>query len=94
MTIQFHDPRGATRVPPEAYDCRHALGDGAVVGLLANGFPDAAAFLDAVESALAATLPGLRFARYAKPGASAPASAELVARIASECDALVTAYGH
>ncbi len=94
MTIQFHDPRGATRVPAEPYACRHALDDGAVVGLLANGFPDSVAFLDAVEDALRVALPGVRFARYAKPGASAPANDALVARIAAECDALVTAYGH
>ena len=94
MTIVFHDPRGATRVPPQPYDCRHPLGGGSVVGLLANGFPDASAFLDAIESALCSALPGVRFLRYAKPGASAPASAELIERIAVECDALVTAYGH
>ncbi|MEQ8661236.1 MAG: hypothetical protein RLW62_10495 [Gammaproteobacteria bacterium] len=94
MTIQFHDPRGATRMPPAAYTCRHALGNGATIGLLANGFPDSVAFLDALETALAAALPDVNFARYAKPGASAPASAALVARIATECDALVTAYGH
>ena len=86
MTIEFHDPRGEQRRASEAYalalDCEAAV----TIGLLANGFPDSVAFLDAVESALVR--------RYAKPGASAPASADLVARIAGECDALVTAYGH
>ncbi|MGE0486332.1 MAG: hypothetical protein AB7Q81_19435 [Gammaproteobacteria bacterium] len=94
MTIQFHDPRGETRVPPEAYACHHPL-DGAVsIGLLANNFPDSVTFLDAVETALGERLPRATFRRYAKPGASAPASAALVTQIAAECDALVTAYGH
>jgi hypothetical protein len=94
MSISFHDPRGETRAAAEPYACHHALGKGAVIGLLANGFPDSVAFLNAVEVALAETLPDATFRRYQKPGASAPASAELVRTMASECDALVTAYGH
>lgn len=94
MSIEFYDPRGATRVAAEAYLPRADLGDSPRIGLLANNFPDSVAFLDAIETALAGALPDARFARYAKPGASAPASAELVQQIAHECDALVTAYGH
>ncbi|MCB1746904.1 MAG: hypothetical protein H6977_09435 [Gammaproteobacteria bacterium] len=94
MAIQFHDPRGETRVPPERYSCRHPLEGAVSIGLLANNFPDSVAFLDAVETALGERLPRARFRRYAKPGASAPASDALVAEMAGQCDALVTAYGH
>ena len=94
MPIQFHDPRGETRVAHENYVCQHALEGTVAIGLLANGFPDSVAFLDAVEQALSRALPQALFKRYQKPGASAPADAELVQRIANECDALVTAYGH
>ena len=94
MTIQFHDPRGETRVAPQPYDLRLANTEAPVIGLLANGFPDSEAFLDAVETALGEARPEARFIRYLKPGASAPADDALVARIAGECDALVTAYGH
>jgi hypothetical protein len=94
MAIDFHDPRGATRVAPESYTCRHDLSGSPTIGLLANGFPDSVAFLDAVEGALAGALPQASFKRYQKPGASAPAVASIVDSIASECDALVTAYGH
>ena len=94
MTIQFHDPRGETRVAPQPYDLSLPDLDEPVIGLLANGFPDSVAFLDAVETALAEARPNARFVRYLKPGASAPADDALVARIATECDALVTAYGH
>lgn len=93
MDISYHDPRGETRTPPEPYACSTDPGS-AAIGLLANGFPDSVAFLDAVERALAAALPDARFLRYEKPGASIPANAALVDRIAGECDALVTAYGH
>ncbi len=94
MTLSYHDPRGATRVEPQAYTCRHDLDGSPTIGLLANGFPDSVAFLDAVETALAQALPQANFRRYAKPGASAPADATLVRSIAAECDALITAYGH
>lgn len=94
MSISFHDPRGASRVTAEAYTCTAALDGAPTIGLLANNFPDSEAFLDAVERALANALPAARFARYLKPSASVPANAQMVERIAFECDALVTAYGH
>lgn len=94
MSISFHDPRGTSRVTAEAYTCKAALDGAPTIGLLANNFPDSEAFLDAVERALANALPAARFARYLKPSASVPANAQMVERIATECDALVTAYGH
>jgi len=94
MTIEFHDPRGVARTAATPYQCRARLDGAAAIGLLANGFPDSAAFLDAVAQALGARLPAASFPRYAKPGASVPARPDLLARIARECDALVTAYGH
>lgn len=94
MAITYHDPRGESRVAPQPYTPR-APADGPVtVGLLANGFPDSEAFLDAVERALERELAGATFRRYRKPGASIPANDALVSAIAAECDALVTAYGH
>ena len=94
MTITYHDPRARSRRPHEPYTERLDLRQARVVGLLENGFPDAGAFLDAIEQALAPVRPLTRFVRYRKPSASVPASSELVQRIVDECDALVTAYGH
>ncbi len=94
MSIEFVDPRGETRRAAQAYEHVLDVTVPATIGLLANGFPDSVAFLDAVEVALGEALPQASFRRYAKPGASAPADSALVARIAAECDALVTAYGH
>lgn len=94
MKVSFHDPRGSSRVAAEAYTCRATLAGTPVIGLLANNFPDSVEFLDAIERALAVAMPDARFERYLKPNASTPAKNELVERIASECDALVTAYGH
>lgn len=94
MSISFHDPRGASRVVAEPYTCKTALTGTPTIGLLANNFPDSEAFLDAVQRAMSSALPAARFARYLKPSASVPATAQLVEQIAAECDALVTAYGH
>jgi hypothetical protein len=94
--MRFVDPRAEPSTPVEPYTAAPLRrGDAVSVGLLANGFPDSVAFLDAVELALAAVVePEVRLVRYAKPNASAPMSAELASTIEADCDALVTAYGH
>lgn len=94
MAIEFHDPRAMRLAPPEPYRLAAALDGPVTIGLLANGFPDSAAFLDAVETALAARLPAARFKRYDKGNPSIPANATLLDRIAGECDAVASAYGH
>lgn len=94
MSLEFHDPRGLTRVAAEPYTCKTSLEGAPVIGLLANNFPDSVPFLDAVERALATALPAATFARYVKKSASVPADERLVGEIATRCDALVTAYGH
>ena len=94
MAIEFHDPRATRLAPPEPYRLAAALDGAVTVGLLANGFPDSTAFLDAVESALAARLPAARFKRYDKGNPSIPATAALLDRIAGECTAVASAYGH
>jgi hypothetical protein len=95
--VQFLDPRATPTTPVEPYDVEPLpAGRPVAVGLLANGFPDSVAFLDAVEIALADVLAGeaVVLRRYAKPNASAPLSPVLAGTIVAECDALVTAYGH
>ena len=95
--VQFLDPRATPSTAIEPYVVSPLPVDRPVtIGLLANGFPDSVAFLDAVEDALGNELTGqtVELRRYAKPNASAPMSAALAAAISSECDGLVTAYGH
>ena len=95
MTVEYLDPRAEPGRAAEPYDLALDPGEGPVeVGLLANGFPDSAAFLDQVEKALAEALPGAAFRRYDKGDASTPASDQLLDGIAAECRAVVTAYGH
>lgn len=92
--ITFLDPRGEPDRPIEPYTHRADLAPGETIGLFANGFPDSVTFLDHVETALAALLPGVSFARYDKGNASALASEPMLDEIAETCSAVVGAYGH
>ncbi len=94
MSLTYLDPRATRLAPPEPYRLRASLDGPVTIGLLANGFPDSVAFLDAVERALAAMLPAARFQRYDKGNPSIPATPALLARIAAECDVVASAYGH
>ena len=67
MTISYLEPTAEPSAPQDDYalrlDCaRRPL----VLGLLANSFPDSRNFMDCVEEALTALLPGAVFKRYQK----------------------------
>ena len=94
MTIQFVDPRGESAIEPHAYDLAVALEPGTTVGLLANGFPDSVAFLDAVGAAIIALRPEIDLIRYDKGNASAIADDTMLSEIEGGCAAVVAAYGH
>jgi hypothetical protein len=94
MTIEFHDPRAEPMVAAEPYTLRADLSGSLVVGLLANGFPDSEAFLQAMEHSLATRLPQARFRHYNKRNASIRVSESMLADIAKECSIAIAAYGH
>jgi len=96
--ITFHDPRGevGTEVEPYtlSYDVAADSGAGVTVGLLANGFPDSANFLDAIGEALRKRLPEVNILSWNKGNASIPAPEEMLAEIQSQCQVSIAAYGH
>ena len=95
MTVEYLDPRAAPGAPVERYEL--TLDTDRIdltIGMLANGFPDSAAFLDHVATALGKRLPHAAFRAYAKPNASIVADDQLLDAIGAECHAVVTAYGH
>jgi len=94
MSIEFHDPRAEPMAVPEPYTLRAAMSGPMVVGLLANGFPDSVAFLEAMEGALAERLPDASFKHYNKGNASIPVSQTMLDKITAECAAVIAAYGH
>ena len=96
MPVSFVDPRATPSLPVDPYDVAPLDATRpTTIALLANGFPDSVPFLDHVERELLEVAPaGTQIKRYAKPNASTLVSAEVLARMVDECDALVTAYGH
>jgi hypothetical protein len=95
VSIEFLDPRPPTRTTVDAFVDRspHRQGAAMTVGLLANGFPDSAAFLARLADALGDLATGFTWRAVTKarpPDALSDAQlAELTA-----CDAVVAAYGH
>ncbi len=92
--MRFVDPQPAPSVAADPYDLTTPLGPGATVGLFANGFPDSAAFLSSIETALTRRLDDPTFVHMNKGNASRLATDDEVATIAEQCDAVVAAYGH
>lgn len=94
MAVRFVDPRGASAEPVATYDHQLDMSEPLTVALLANGFPDSEEFLDVVGEVLAEQQPNVALARFNKRNASAAVSAEMLASIVDECDAVIAAYGH
>ena len=64
------------------------------IGLLANGFPDSVSFLDKIGEAVQTEEPGITLAFYNKGNPSIPANDDILNEIETNCDAVITAYGH
>lgn len=95
MTVVYLDPRSEPGLPVDPYDLKIDLkAPGAAVGLLANGFPDAANFLKEVGAALKTRVPGIVLQDFDKGNASIVAGDALLDDIAGKCRAVITAYGH
>lgn len=92
--VTFVDPRGVPGAAAQPYTLADPLEPGAVIGLMANGFPDSDTFLDHIAEAIEVRLPDVEFARFNKGNASALISDEMLADIEQTCTAVVAAYGH
>ncbi len=92
--VAFVDPRGVPATEPLPYELSDPLRDGAVIALMANGFPDSVAFLDAVADAVGERLPTVAFARFDKGNASRLADEAMLTEVAGTCTAVIAAYGH
>lgn len=92
--VTFVDPRGVPEADALPYQLAHALDDGTVIGLMANGFPDSDTFLDHVADAVSVRLPGVSFARFNKGNASRLADDAMLSEVAKRCGAVIAAYGH
>jgi hypothetical protein len=93
LEVAYYDPRPPRRRADEPYSLTVDLENAARVGLISNSFPDSGRFAEHVGQALTSLIPRVTTLRYSKPDSS-PATAETRARIARECDAVISAYGH
>lgn len=92
--VTFVDPRGVPATEALPYDLADPLADGAVIGLMANGFPDSDTFLDRLADAVGQRLPTVSFARFNKGNASRLADEAMLSEVAATCTAVIAAYGH
>jgi hypothetical protein len=92
--VTFLDPRGVPATEALPYDLADPLADGAVIGLMANGFPDSDTFLEAVADAVGTRLPKVSFARFNKGNASRLADETMLNDVRQRCAAVIAAYGH
>jgi hypothetical protein len=94
--IEYHDPHAATSIKatPYALAIPTSTANALTIGLLANGFPDSENFLNHIAAVLQTHEPDISFEYYNKGNASIPASPEILASIKTQCQAVITAYGH
>ena len=93
--IEFHNPEAEVAVEPIPYDLALEIrGATAEIGLLANGFPDSAPFLEHLAKALRQLEPGIRLTSFDKGNPTIPAGEALLEDMKSRCAGVVAAYGH
>jgi hypothetical protein len=92
-TIPVYDPRGIVETQPLSPAPRVARLEGLRVGLLDNTKWNANKLLRGVRDRLAARHAFAAVSYYRKESFSLAAAPELIARIAAECDVVVTAIG-
>ena len=94
--IEFHNPQAEVQIESVPYDLSFKLtsNNSATVGLLANGFPDSENFLTHIADVLREQQPTMTLRRFNKGNPSIPASEKILKQITSECQVVITAYGH
>jgi len=96
VPLSFLDPRPPVADASQtfAHLVRRTIPRAPTIGLLANGFPDSAQFLDAVAQRVAAAIEDVTFERVAKISPPTPLTDAQLALLTTTCDAVIAAYGH
>lgn len=98
VQLEYLDPRPAVVDTGRRYDLTFDIGSRPAsptprIGLLANGFPDSAAFLDGVAATLREHHGDIDVESVEKASPPVALTDEQRARLA-RCDAVIAAYGH
>jgi hypothetical protein len=96
VAVSFVDPRSPVGDDVRAFDDlpRRSIPTRPTIGLLANGFPDSAAFLDALAEQIDAVIDGVSFERVTKVSPPTPLTDDQLACLTTRCHAVIAAYGH
>ena len=96
MPVSFLDPRPPIAEASQtfAHLVLRPIPGSPTIGLLANGFPDSAQFLDAVAQRVSAAIEGVTFERVTKISPPTPLTDAQLALLTTKCDAVIAAYGH
>ena len=96
MPVSFHDPRPIIVEDTRSFAGLHlrSIPRAPTIGLLANGFPDSAQFLDAVAQQISTRIDGVTFERVTKVSPPTPLTQQQLMLLTTTCDAVVAAYGH
>ena len=92
-SIQVLDPTTEAISASAVIAARPATLDGATVGLLANGKPNAGLLLSMVHEVLSDRFSFKRVAARDKGNSSRPCPDEMMREIADQCDVAITAIG-
>jgi hypothetical protein len=96
MPVSFHDPRPLIVEAAHSFERLplRSIPSSPTIGLLANGFPDSAQFLNAVAQQIATRIDGVTFERVTKVSPPTPLTESQLTLLTTTCDAVVAAYGH
>jgi hypothetical protein len=95
--IELLDPVAEPGLAADPYTCRFEPRAGAVIAMVSNSFTDASVFLRDIQAQLVPLFGGVEYRHFDKTHirhSTYPLTAERIAEIAAQCDAVVTAYGH
>ena len=96
MPVSFLDPRPPIVEAAQSFEHLElrSIPRAPTIGLLANGFPDSAQFLDAVAEQISALIDGVTFERVTKVSPPTPLTDAQLSLLTTNCDAVIAAYGH
>jgi Ni,Fe-hydrogenase I small subunit len=96
VPVSFHDPRSVVVPTSTTYSSLVSPPAAAApcIGLLANGFPDSAAFLAALSTHIRHRLTGASFRVVTKLSPPTPLTRAELRTLTEGCDAVIAAYGH
>jgi len=96
MPVSFVDPRPPVVEAAQSFEHLklRSIPQAPTIGLLANGFPDSAPFLDAIAQQISILIDSATFERITKVSPPTPLTESQLSVLTTTCHAVIAAYGH